>query len=115
MYDDNGNYQWTLVNGTPIYESPTGILPENIIEEGKPRVYNYAEEVPEIPDTGTTTPTKPGKPDAPTTPTKKPAPSGLLPQLGAHLDVILIIVGLVLMAWVTMWWRLKSKHVENFK
>ena len=111
MYDEDGNYLWTLVNGEQIYESPTGILPDNIIEAGKPRVYNYAEQTPTTP----TDPAKPAEPEVPTTSTKKPTPSGILPQLGNGWSIILIIAGLVIMAWVTIWWRMRSKNIRNFK
>lgn len=110
MYDDNGNYQWTLVNGTPIYESPTGILPDNIIQEGKPRVYNYAQATPDTEDPEPSTPTV----TKPKSPTKTPS-KGILPQLGNGWSIFLILAGLVLMSWVSIWWRLKSKRIDDFK
>lgn len=110
-FDDNGEYQYTYVNGEPIHESSTGILPDSIIKAGKPRVYNYMRK---LPDTGL--PPVIGDTPDPNPPVKTTKPSRpWLPQLGNGWSVFLIIAGLVLMAWVSIWWRLRSKRIDDFK
>ncbi len=114
MYDNANVYQPVLVNGYALAQSETEILPADVIETGMPRVYNYAKEYPgdpadpeedthvKLPDTGgsVSTPVK--------TATKQS--SGIIPQLGNGWSLALIIIGFVLMAWVTLWWRMKEKQ-----
>lgn len=95
--DEEGNFLSVMIDGQPMEELVSGIVPESVYKTATPRIYNYKESVRQ-PSGG-----NPG--------TKKPAM--FLPQTGmkrglsslAGLFIILVVVG--------YWYKTKEKGKEN--
>ncbi|WP_462399937.1 pilin N-terminal domain-containing protein [Lacticaseibacillus pantheris] len=109
-YNADGSYNSVLINGQPVTETGDGNLTTAIIERGRPYVYNDAQTTITVPDTGGASGggTAAGVATHPETSTGS-TDRGWLPQLGRHLSILAVMVGL-LMIGIALYWRRRLRR-----
>lgn len=95
--DDAGNFLSVMIDGQPMEELISGIVPESVYKTATPRVYNYKESGKQPED---------DNPD-----TKKPAMT--LPKTGMKKGLSSLIGLAVILCVVGYWYRTKEKGNEN--
>lgn len=95
--DEEGNFLSVMIDGQPMEELVSGIVPESVYKTATPRVYNYKKAV--------------GQPS-----TRKPSmkkPGMILPQTGMRKGIGSLVGVLVILCVVGYWYQTKEKGKEN--